>query len=65
MKNVEENLVAMHIQSLEMKLAGSDRLHEKINRLREEFAKSEVDHLSLKQEEPCHFPKGNNLTLFL
>jgi hypothetical protein len=48
MKNVEANLVAMHIQSLEMKLAGSDRLHEKINRVREEFAKSEVDHLSLK-----------------
>lgn len=50
MKNVDANLVAGHIQNLDMKLAGSDKLHEKINHLREELAKSEVDRLGLKQE---------------
>lgn len=50
MKSVEANLMAGHIQSLDMKLAGSDKLHEKINHLREELAKSEVDRLGLKQE---------------
>lgn len=49
-KNAEANLVAGHILNLDMKLAGSDKLHEKINHLREELAKSEADRLGLKQE---------------
>eukprot|EP00253_Pinus_taeda_P005328 PITA_05328 len=49
-KNAEANLVAGHILNLDMKLVGSDKLHEKINHLREELAKSEADRLGSKQE---------------
>ncbi|XP_057869246.1 uncharacterized protein LOC131076207 isoform X1 [Cryptomeria japonica] len=50
MKNAQANIAVQHAHSLEMKLADSDKLHDKVEHLREELAKSEADRLALKQE---------------
>ncbi|KAH9331762.1 hypothetical protein KI387_003870, partial [Taxus chinensis] len=49
-KNVQADIAVDHAHSLEMKLADSDKLYEKVSHLREELAKSEADRLASKQE---------------
>ncbi|KAF8399570.1 hypothetical protein HHK36_015437 [Tetracentron sinense] len=50
LRNIEVNYLSDHVHSLELKLAESGNLHEKLSRLREELMKSNSECLLLTQE---------------